>query len=344
MQDGSPVIAVFGAGRIGRVHATNVARCANAVFAGVADVDTAAAERVIAELGRGRVRSVDEFLSDRTLDAVVIATPTSTHAELIARAASLGKRIFCEKPISLDIETTIAATAACERSGSLLQVGFQRRFDAAFLKARAAIDAGELGEIRFLRLVSRDRTLPRTDYIQTSGGQYKDQAVHDFDAARWFMSPDPVEEVVATGAAIIDRAVGDAGDIDTALAIVKFASGAFAMIDVSREAAYGYDVRAELLGSRGMLLTGGDGTPDGIVLTSDRVTPHTDSFITRFADAYRCEIEDFVDVAAGRKLPRVAGYDALQALRIAVAADRSLRERRTVRLAEVPDAIAAEPA
>jgi myo-inositol 2-dehydrogenase/D-chiro-inositol 1-dehydrogenase len=344
VQDGHPVIAVFGAGRIGRVHATNLARRTDAVFAGVTDIDTAAAQRLVNDLRKGRVGSMDAFLSDPTLDAVIIATPTSTHAEIIAQVAATGKHIFCEKPISLDIDTTIAAIAVCERTRSILQIGFQRHFDRDFLKAYDAIASGRLGRIRFIRLVSRDRTLPPIDYIPTSGGQYKDQMVHDLDAARWLMAPASVEEVTAVGGAIIDPNIGEAGDIDTALAVLKFSNGAFAIIDVSREAVYGYDVRAEILGSHGMLLTGGDDIPDGVVLGKSHVKPHTDSFITRFADAYRREIEDFVDVVAGRKVPRVVGNDALQALRIAVAADRSLQERRTVSLAEVPDAIQPEPA
>lgn len=343
MRDGGPVVAVFGAGRIGCVHATNVARSPGAVFAGVADVDVGAAERLVGVVGKGRVRSVEAFLSDPAIDAVIIATPTSTHADLIARVAASRKHIFCEKPISLEIDTTIAAIAICERSGSMLQIGFQRHFDGDFLKAHAAIESGRLGQIRLIRLVSRDRTLPPLDYIPSSGGQYKDQVVHDFDAARWLMGAAEVEEVTAAGAAIIDPAIGDAGDIDTAIAVLKFSSGAFALIDVSREAAYGYDVRAEILGSEGMLLTGGEDIPDGVFLESSHVKARTDSFITRFADAYQREIEDFIDVVAARKMPHVAGNDALQALRIAVAADRSLQEHRTVRLAEVPGASQPEP-
>jgi myo-inositol 2-dehydrogenase / D-chiro-inositol 1-dehydrogenase len=344
VRDGRPLVAVFGAGRIGRVHAKNLASYAEADFAGVADIDTTAAERVVNELGKGRVRSVDAFLGDTALDAVVIATPTSTHADVIAQVAAAGKHIFCEKPISLEIDTTIEAIALCERSGSILQIGFQRHFDRDFLKAHEAIESGRLGEIRFMRLVSRDRTLPPIEYIPTSGGQYKDQMVHDFDAARWLMAPASVDDVTAVGGAIIDPAIGKAGDIDTALALLKFSNGAFAIIDVSREAAYGYDVRTEILGSQGMLLTGGDDIPDGIVLGSSHVKPRTDSFITRFTDAYRREIEAFVDVVAAKRTPPVVGSDALEALRIAVAADRSLRERRTVRLGEVPGAVQPEPA
>jgi myo-inositol 2-dehydrogenase/D-chiro-inositol 1-dehydrogenase len=335
VRDGRATIAVFGAGRMGSAHARTVARSSRAKFAGIADVDTKAADRVISSLGTGKAGTTDAFLADSQVDAVIVATSSDTHADLILKAAGAGKQIFCEKPISLDLDTTAKAIRACEEAGVILQIGFQRRFDRDFLNARSAIDTGKVGDIRFVRLVSRDRTLPPIAYIPTSGGQFRDQMIHDFDAARWLLAPAQVEEVSATGSAVIAPEIGEAGDVDTAVAVLRFSNGAIAIADVSREAAYGYDVRTEIHGSRGMLLTGGDGMQNGRILDSSFAKPQTDSFLTRFSDAYRAEIEDFIDVVAARGRPRVDGKDAFEALRIAIAADRSLKTGRAVKLADV---------
>ena len=330
-------IAIFGAGRIGAVHARNVAGNPDVQLIGIADVDATAAEKVVAACG-GRQDTVQNLLAAAAVDAVVIATSTATHAELIEQAAAAKKHIFCEKPISLDVAATIAAIQACERADVILQIGFQRRFDRDFVDARTAIETGKLGDVRFLRLVSRDRTLPPIAYISSSGGQYKDQMVHDFDAARWLLAPAIVEEVTAVGSAT-DRGIAQAGDIDTAVALLHYSNGAIAVLDVSREAVYGYDVRAEVHGSRGMLLTGEDGMTNGRVLEGSFVTPRTNSFITRFSDAYRHEIEHFIEIVGDGGTPRADGNDSLHALRIAIAADRSLHERRTIQLADVEGAL-----
>ncbi len=320
---------------MGSVHAENVVHHSSAAFAGIADIDTGAAERLVRRLGQGRVDTVEGFLKDPTIAAVIIATPTATHAQLIEAAAAAKKQIFCEKPISLDVATTIRAILACERAGTILQVGFQRHYDRDFLSAHSAIEAGNLGEIRFIRLVSRDRSPPSPAYVCVSGGQYKDQMVHDFDAARWLLAPASVEEVMATGSALVDRSVAEAGDIDTSVAVLRFSNGAIAVLDDSREATYGYDVRGEIHGSLGMLLIGEDGMRAGVVLDASFLKAQNESFITRFAAAYRSEIADFVDVVSHGEWPRVKGDDALQALRIAIAADRSRMSGRTVRLSEV---------
>jgi myo-inositol 2-dehydrogenase/D-chiro-inositol 1-dehydrogenase len=319
---------------MGIVHARNISQNANARLIGIADLDRNAAESAVASTG-GRVDSAENFLADAAVHAVVIATPTDTHAELIVKSAAANKQIFCEKPISLDIRTTVQAIRACERAGVMLQIGFQRRFDRDFANVHTAIREGKLGDVRFIRLVSRDRTLPPIAYVRTSGGQYKDQMVHDFDAARWLLAPATVDEVTAVGSALADSAIGECGDVDTAVALLRFSNGAIALLDVSREAAYGYDVRTEVHGSRGMLLAGDDGLKSGSVLDASFVKPQTDSFVTRFSDAYRLELQDFVDAVATRKNPRVDGNDALQALRIAVAAERSRRSGCKVQLADV---------
>ncbi len=331
-----PATAVFGAGRIGRVHARNLAVEHGAAFAGVADVDEDAAARLVAELGCGRAGSVESFLQDPDVTAVVIATPTGTHADLIERCASARKHIFCEKPISLDVDETNRAIAAVRRAGVTMQIGFQRRFDPKFVRARRAVESNELGPVRFIRLVGRDRALPPIEYIRTSGGQYKDQMIHDFDAARW-LAGEEVEEVVAVGSALADRRVADAGDVDTAVACLRFASGALAVIDASREAPYGYDARLEIQGSRGLFLDD-DRLRSGTVMDASFLTPDADSFADRFGEAYKVELHEFLAALERGSAPKARGEDALQALRIAIAADRSRRERRTVQLAEIEGA------
>lgn len=329
------VVAVFGVGRMGSVHAENVAQHSGATLAGVADLDAIAAHRLVERLGQGRVDTVAGFLNDPAVGAVVIATPTATHAQLIEAAATAKKHIFCEKPISLEVVTTIAAIDICRRARTILQIGFQRRYDRDFLQAHDAIEAGSLGQIRLVRLVSRDRSPPTIAYVCSSGGQYKDQMVHDFDAARWLLAPAVAEDVTAVGAALADPAIAQAGDVDTGVAVLRFSNGAIAMLDASREAIYGYDVRAEIHGSRGLMLLGGDGMGKGTILDDSFLKPENESFITRFATAYRSEIADFVDVVTQGKPPRAGGEDALQALRIAIAAERSRMSRRTIRLSEV---------
>ena len=331
-------LAVLGAGRIGAVHIRNAASLApKARLVAVADLDRAAARRAAAEAG---VAATDpaSALADPAVQAVVIATPTPTHAELIAQAAAAGKHILCEKPISPSLAQTRTAMQAAARTGVILQVGYQRRFDAEFARARSAVAAGELGKIRFVRLVGRDHRVPSLEYLRGSGGQFKDQMVHEFDLARWLLAPDRIEEVYATGSALVDAAIAGFDDVDTSLVVLRFASGAMGAIDDSREAIYGYDVRGELHGSGGLMLVGQQRLHNGSVLGAAAATPDVDSFIERFAQAYRAELEDFVEAIVDKRAPRVGGNDDLEAMRLAIAADRSFRLRRPVRLAEVADA------
>ncbi len=214
------------------MHVRNVAsHVPGASLVGVADVDAAAAQRVVAEVGSGRAADVESFLNDPNVRGVVIATPTATHAELIAQAASAGKHILCEKPISLGLAATRAAIADAARARVILQVGFQRRFDAEFAWARRLIEQGELGEPRFLRLVGRDHRMPAIAYLRTSGGQFKDQMVHEFDLARWLLAPHEVEEVFANGSALVDSSIAAFGDVDTSLTVLRYKGGALGVID-----------------------------------------------------------------------------------------------------------------
>jgi myo-inositol 2-dehydrogenase/D-chiro-inositol 1-dehydrogenase len=253
------------------------------------------------------------------------------------RVADAHKHVFCEKPISLRLAATQSAIDHAKRAGVLLQVGFQRRFDAEFSRARALVERGDIGDVRFLRLVGRDHTMPSRSYLRTSGGQYRDQMVHEFDMARWLMAPREVVEVFAAGSALVDPALSDFGDVDTSLAFLRFTDGALCVIDNAREAVYGYDVRAEIHGSKGMLLVGHNRLDGETVIDATYAKPEVASFIERFEDAYRHEMEAFAAAVRERREPQVGGQDALEALRIALAADRSAREHRPVRPAEVAD-------
>ncbi len=331
-------LAVFGAGRIGAVHARNVAnQVPEATLIGVADINREAARQLVADVGVGRVDEAHALLDDPAVQGIIIATPTESHAELIGEAARAGKHVLCEKPIALSLAATKAATATAQKAGIILQVGFQRRFDPEFAHARALIEKGELGKVRFLRLVGRDHRVPSIAYLRTSGGQYKDQMVHEFDLARWLMAPLEVEEVYADGSALIEPSIAEFGDVDTSVALLRFKGGPFALIDGSREAAYGYDARGEIQGSNGMLLVGQRRFANGALMDPTFATADVESFIERFADAYRAEVQDFALAIRDRRAPRVGAQDALEALRLAVAADRSLRTRRPVKIAEIVD-------
>jgi myo-inositol 2-dehydrogenase / D-chiro-inositol 1-dehydrogenase len=331
-------LAVFGAGRIGVMHVRNVAQhVPGADLVGVADVDVEAAQRIVSQVQTGRSADVQTFLGDRAVQGVIIATPTDTHGHLIAQAAAAGKHILCEKPISLDLRATRAAIADAERAGIILQVGFQRRYDVEFANARRLVESGDLGSPRFMRLVARDHRMPSLSYLRTSGGQFKDQMVHDFDMARWLFAPLEIEEVYASGSALVDHSIEDFGDVDTSLALLRYNSGAIGVIDDARDAIYGYDVRGEIQGSKGIVLVGHGRLRNSDLIDEKDATDEVESFIERFADAYRLEVADFVDAIRERRAPRVGGQDALEALRLAIAADRSLRERRPVRVADVRD-------
>jgi myo-inositol 2-dehydrogenase / D-chiro-inositol 1-dehydrogenase len=331
-------LAVFGAGRIGAVHVQAVAHhVPGAVLVGVSDLDQRAAQRLVDLAGIGRVADAQSFLDDSAVRGVIIATPTDTHVDLIQQAVRAGKHVLCEKPISLRLAETNAADIAAREAGVILQVGFQRRFDADFSRARRMVQSGELGQPRFLRLVGRDHRVPSLDYLRTSGGQFTDQMVHEFDLARWLFDPLEIDEVYATGSALIVPALNDFGDVDTSVVVLRFEGGAIGIIDDSREAIYGYDVRGELQGSKGMVLIGHERLNGGPLINASFATPEYESFIERFADAYRAETVDFVAAIRDGRLPRVGAPDALEALRIAIAANRSLREHRPVKLADVSD-------
>ena len=321
-------IAVIGAGRIGRIHARNVAAQATARLVGIADPDAAAAGALAAECASQVIGLEAAFGAD----AVLIASPTPTHAGFIERAAAAGRAVFCEKPIDLDSARARACVAAAEAAGIVLMIGFNRRFDPHFAALQRALAAGEIGALEVLTITSRDPSPPPPSYVAASGGLFRDMAIHDLDMAR-FLLAEEVVEVYAAAACLVDPAIGAAGDVDTALITLRTASGRLCSISNSRRATYGYDQRIEAHGAAGMLRAGN--VP---VTTLERAGPHgftTDPaqpfFLERYAAAYRAELDAFVAAVAGGARPLPDGRDGLAALLLADAAEESLRTGRAVR-------------
>jgi myo-inositol 2-dehydrogenase/D-chiro-inositol 1-dehydrogenase len=330
-------IGVIGAGRIGKLHAGNVAGMKQARLHIVSDLAIHEQAAWLQEVGEPKTtRRYEEVLEDPEVEAVFICSPTDTHVEMIEKAALAGKHIFCEKPVSFDIKETERVLEVVRRAGVVLQTGFNRRFDSNFRKVRELVNSGKLGEPHVIRITSRDPNPPGYEYIRVSGGLLFDMAIHDFDMAR-YLSGSEVEEVYVKGAVLIDPEIGRLGDIDTAVTTLSFVNGAIGTIDNSRRAAYGYDQRVEVLGSKGMVTVKNDfdhsaewSTVDGVF--SDKPKHF---FLERYDQAYKAEALAFVQSVLEGSPVLVDGYDALQAERIACAAKLSLVEGRPVKLAEV---------
>lgn len=316
-------VGLAGLGRMGRIHAANLSgRVPSAELVAVTDADPAAAGRVGAELDVPVAADYDALLS--TVDAVAIATPTGSHAELITRAAAAGKAVFCEKPVSLDRPATVAALAAVRDAGVPLQVGFHRRFDPDWAAATERIRSGELGQVYLFRTSLRDMRSPDPAFLASSGGFFIDMTIHDLDTARWMVGE--VVEVTATGAALSDPRFAELGDIDTALVTLRFAGGALGVIDNSRSAGYGYECSTEVVGSAATVRIENPPPRDYRWLTpgsSAQGVPR--DFEERFPQAYAAELEGFARAVLTGEPPAVGGTDALAAYDLAVAADRSWR-------------------
>lgn len=325
--------AQFGAGRIGSIHAANLAASGRARLAHVVDVHEAAAATLAARHGAVASDAVTA-LRDPAVGAVIIASSTDTHADLVIAAAKAGKAIFCEKPIDLSLARVDQAIAAVQAAGVPMLVGFNRRFDPSFAELHRRIRTGAIGSVEQVVITSRDPGLPPVEYLKVSGGQFRDMTIHDFDMARWMLGEEPVE-VFAYGAALVDPAVAAVGDIDSCMVLLRTASGRMAHINNSRRAAYGYDQRVEVHGSLGRLIAG-----NRVATTVEQADARSVSsekplhfFLERYADAYRIELAAFIDaVACGTPMP-VGAQDGRQALVLAEAALTSLRENRPVRVA-----------
>ena len=323
-------IAVVGAGRIGQIHASNLARAGAASLVGVADVDAAAAAHLAARCS-APVRSLPDLLADPGVHALVVASPTDTHADLIEACAGAGKAVFCEKPLDLDIARARRCVEVAQRAGILLRLGFNRRYDPSFARLHREIAAGSVGSVATVAITSRDPAPPPLDYVRRSGGLFRDMMIHDFDMARWLLGEEPVE-VYARGGCFVDPAIGAAGDIDTASALLTTGSGRMCQITNSRRCSFGYDQRIEVFGSQGMLRAGN--------VTATRVEkagaegfttePALPFFLERYAEAYRLEVEDFLRALAGVPVDLATAEDGLRALQLADAAQRSLECSRPV--------------
>ena len=331
-------VGLIGAGRIGRVHAEDLAyRIPEAELVAVSDVYFPAAEGLAAELGVSAVyQDHRPILEDAAIDAVLICTSTDTHASLIEEAALAGKQIFCEKPIALDLAAIDRALETVERAGVKLMIGFNRRFDPNFQRVREAVAAGEIGEPHILRITSRDPAPPPIEYVKVSGGIFLDMTIHDFDMARFLMG-DEVESLYVTGGVLVDPAIGEAGDVDTALITLRFAGGAIGSIDNSRRAAYGYDQRVEVFGSGGCVTA--DNNYPNTAVVSDAQSVHRDLpfnfFMDRYTESYVNEIRAFVACILDDTPPPVSGLDGRIPVVMGYAAKKSLAEGRPVRLDEI---------
>jgi myo-inositol 2-dehydrogenase/D-chiro-inositol 1-dehydrogenase len=322
-------IAVIGAGRIGNIHARNVAAHGGVRLAGVADVDAAAAAR-LAEACGARMLSLDGAFG---ADAVVIGSPTPTHAAYIERAASAGRAIFCEKPIDLSSERVRACLDAVRRAGVPLMVGFNRRFDPHFAALKRRLDAGEIGSLELLTIISRDPSPPPPGYVASSGGLFRDMMIHDLDMARFLLSEEPVA-LHAAASCLVDPAIAAAGDVDTAVVTLRTASGRLCQISNSRRASYGYDQRIEAHGSKG-LLRAGNVTATTVELATAAgfgTDPLLPFFLERYAAAYRAELAAFVSAVEAGRSPRPDGEDGLKALLLADAATESARTGQAIKL------------
>jgi myo-inositol 2-dehydrogenase/D-chiro-inositol 1-dehydrogenase len=331
-------IGILGAGRIGTVHAENlVRRVPGAQVVAIADVRPEAAERCARELGITKAYADPApILGDPTVDAVFICTSTDTHAPLIEAAARAGKHIFCEKPIALELPAIARALDVVRQAGVKLQVGFNRRFDPNFARVREAIAEGTIGRLHLLHIASRDPEPPPPEYVKVSGGIFLDMTIHDFDMARFLMGEEAVE-IYAAGSVLVDKRIGELGDVDTAVVTLRFASGAIGVIENSRRAVYGYDQRVEVFGEKGMLQANNPHL-DTVVWADgngDHRARISHFFMDRYAESFVRETRAFVTSIREDTSPPVTGEDGRIPVVMAHAAKRSLAEGRPVPLAEI---------
>jgi myo-inositol 2-dehydrogenase/D-chiro-inositol 1-dehydrogenase len=326
---------LLGAGRIGKVHAKAVTGDPAAKLVAVADAMPAAAQAIADQYGAD-VRTIEAIEAAKDVDAVVICTPTDTHADLIERFVRAGKAVFCEKPIDLSLARVKQCLDVVRAEKGTLMVGFNRRFDPHFRAVRAEIDKGSIGAVEMVVITSRDPGAPPVDYIKRSGGIFRDMTIHDFDMVR-FLLGEEIEEVVATAAVLVDPEIGKAGDYDSVQVMLRTASGKQAVISNSRRATYGYDQRIEVHGSKGMAAAENQRPVSIEVANGAGYTrpPLHDFFMTRYTEAYAAEIAAFIAAMGGKGAASPSGEDGLIALALADAALKSVAEKRVVRLDEV---------
>ena len=327
--------ALFGCGRIGRMHADNIAANPRAKLWSVYDVLSEPASEVAASFHCNAAGSIDEILTDDAVEAVLIASPTDTHADLLESAAKAGKAVFCEKPIDLSLDRVDQCAAVIAACDVPIQIGFNRRFDPGHRAARQALEAGKIGDLHQVIITSRDPEIPPRAYLEASGGLFRDMTIHDFDLGRFMLGEEP-EEVFAIASALGDPELGAAlGEYDTAMIIMRTASGKMCHINNSRSAVYGYDQRVELLGNNGMVISD-NRRPHELKCYSAAETevgqPYLYFFIERYREAYIAELDAFID-AVEQSVPCQVGFeDGRRALMLAEAAYRSLQSGAMVKV------------
>ncbi|HEM7799521.1 inositol 2-dehydrogenase [Burkholderia cenocepacia] len=327
-------VALFGAGRIGKIHAANLARQPGVRLRYVVDVNEQAASELAARHG-ARVADVDDAIADPAIAVTVVCSSTDTHADLILKSAEARKHVFCEKPVDLTLERARQCAQAVSAAGVVSMIGFQRRFDPTFSAVKRRIDTGEIGSPEMLIVTSRDPGAPPLDYIRHSGGIFKDMLIHDFDVFRWILD-DEAETVHATGSCLSDRRIADAGDVDSTAVTIRTTKGRLCQINTARRAAYGYDQRFEVLGSDGMLQAGNLRPTEVTAYAKDAVSTDLPEafFLERYRQAYALEIEHFFAAIRDGEPVRTTVADGVKALELAEAATVSAREGRIVRVDE----------
>jgi myo-inositol 2-dehydrogenase / D-chiro-inositol 1-dehydrogenase len=331
-------IGIIGAGRIGKVHAGNLAfSLPDAQALVIADPDSKAATSLAESCGIPHVAQDAQAVFDNpAVNAVLICSPTATHSDFVIRAARAGKHVFCEKPLDHSLSRIDLALREVDKAGIKFQVGFNRRFDANFARVRKSVLQGEIGAPHLVHIISRDPAPPPLSYIKTSGGIFLDMTIHDFDMAR-FLVGEEVETVYACGAVKVDPEIGKAGDLDTALTVLQFENGVIATIDNSRQALYGYDQRVEILGSKGAIATENCYPNQAILSTGTAIQRDLplNFFMERYTQSFVSELQSFVRAVLRNEPTAVNGVDGRMAVAIALAARKSYDEARPVRLAEI---------
>ena len=331
-------VGVIGAGRIGKIHGANLAtRIPGVEVVAIADPNVGAAKELAEQLHvSAYYEDYLKILDDKSIDAVAICSSTDTHARFMTEAAEAGKHIFCEKPVDHSLEKIDKALAVVKKAGVKCQIGFNRRFDPNFKKVRQMVNEGKVGEVQILRITSRDPSPPPVSYVKVSGGIFLDMTIHDFDMAR-YLSGSEVVEVFAAGGVMVDPGIGEAGDIDTAVITLKFANGAIGTIDNCRKAVYGYDQRVEVFGSKGMVAVANNTANSSVYSNEEGVVSEKPLyfFLERYMDSFIAEMTDFIEAVREDKPTPVNALDGRKPVVIAMAANKSLRENRPVKLSEI---------
>ena len=331
-------IGIIGAGRIGKVHMQSITyNVPGAKVLGITDVFKDGLQDLADKYGIEKVyEDYKEMLADKDIDAVLVCSSTDTHADISIEAAQAGKHVFCEKPVDLTPEKVKAVIEAVEKAGVKLQVGFNRRFDHNFANVRAMVNDGKIGDVHIVKITSRDPAPPPAEYSAVSGGMFLDMTIHDFDMAR-FLAGSEVTEVYANATCLVDPAIGEAGDVDTAVISLKFANGAIGVIDNSRRAAYGSDQRIEVFGSKGAAVASNDTPTNVVFMGEDGVVADKPLyfFLERYMQSFRDEMLQFVDAVINDKETPTTGADGLNSILVALAAKKSVAEGRPVQLSEM---------